>query len=55
LGAVSDKYGEKFPLGYFNHGEKITTQSSQNMLADYCWKLTEEVTNEWVNGKKFYT
>jgi hypothetical protein len=53
LGAVSDEQGE-----IFHNGEKICRggtrqrererererESSQNMFADYCWNLTEEVS-----------
>jgi hypothetical protein len=44
LGAASDEHGERFHQNIYNMEEKYARKSSQNLLADYCWNLTEEVS-----------
>jgi hypothetical protein len=43
-GTVSDKYGERFHQDISTMEKRYVGKSSQNRLADYCWKLTEEVS-----------
>jgi hypothetical protein len=44
LGAVSDKHGESFHQDISTMEEMYAGKLSQNMLDDYCWNLTEEVS-----------
>jgi hypothetical protein len=44
LGTVSDEHWEKFHQDVSNMGQRYVGKSSQNMLADYCWNLTEEMS-----------
>jgi hypothetical protein len=44
LGAISDEYGESFHQNISTTEERYAGKSSQNMLADYCWNLTEVVS-----------
>jgi hypothetical protein len=44
LGAVSDEREERFHQNISATEEKYAQKSSQNMLADYCWNLTEAVS-----------
>jgi CRISPR/Cas system-associated endonuclease/helicase Cas3 len=50
LGAVGDEHGERFHQDISTMQKLYAGKWSQNMLADYCWKLGEEfllpVTNE---------
>jgi len=43
LWAVSDKHGGSFCQDISIMEKRCAGKSSQNMLADYCWNLTEEV------------
>jgi hypothetical protein len=40
-GAASEEHGEKFHQDISNMEKRNAGESSQNMLADYCWNLTE--------------
>jgi len=57
MGAVSDGQGEGFQQ-YISTMERYAGQSSQNMLADYCWNFIEELSiasyKEMSYRKKLY-
>jgi hypothetical protein len=44
LCAVSDKHGDSLRQDISTMEKRYAGHSSQNMLADYCWNLTEEAT-----------
>ena len=44
LGAVSDEHWEWFHLDISTMEKWYAGKSSQNMLVDYCWNLTEQVS-----------
>ena len=44
LCAVSDEHGKSFRQDISNMEERYSGQSSQTRLADYCWKLTEDLS-----------
>jgi len=43
-GAVSEEHGEKFHQDISTMEKRNAGNLSQNMLADYCWNLTETVS-----------
>jgi len=44
LGAVSNEHVERFHQDFSTMEKRYVGKSSQNMLADYCWNLSEEVS-----------
>jgi len=44
LGAVSDKHGERFHQATSTMDKRYAGKSSENMLAYYCWNLTEQMS-----------
>jgi len=44
LGAVGDEHVERFHQDFSTMEKRYVGKSSQNMLADYCWNLNEEVS-----------
>ena len=44
LGKVTDEHGEGLHQDISTMEKRYAGKSSQNMLADYCWNLTEEVS-----------
>ena len=44
LGAVSDEHGKSFHQDISTTEKRYSKEWSQNMLADCCWNLTEEVS-----------
>jgi hypothetical protein len=44
LGVVSDKHGARFHPDISTMEKRYAGMSSQNMLVDYCWNLSEEVS-----------
>jgi hypothetical protein len=44
LGAVSNKHGERFHQDISTMEKRYAGKSLQNMLADCCWDLIEEVS-----------
>jgi hypothetical protein len=43
LGAVSDKYGERFHQDIYNMEKRYQGNWSLSMLPDYCWTLKRDV------------
>jgi hypothetical protein len=43
LGIVSDEHGERFHPDISTMEKGYAGKSSQNMLVDYCWNLSEEL------------
>jgi hypothetical protein len=46
LGAVSDEHGEKFHQDISTMEKRCAGKWSQKVLADCCWKLSEEVSTD---------
>jgi hypothetical protein len=44
VGTVSDEHGERLHQDISTMEKRYAGKSSQNMLADYCWNLTAEVS-----------
>jgi len=44
LGTVNDKHGEWFQQDISTMEKRYARKSSQNMCAEYFWKLSEEVS-----------
>jgi hypothetical protein len=44
LGTVSDEQWERFHQAISTMEKRYAGKSSENMLAYYCWKLTEEMS-----------
>jgi hypothetical protein len=43
-GAVNNEHAERFHQDFSTMEKRYVRKSSQNMLADYCWNLNEEVS-----------
>jgi len=58
MGTVSDEQEEEFKQYISTMEKRYAGQSSQNMLADYCWNFIEEVSiasyKEMSYRKKLY-
>ena len=54
LGAVSDEHGERFHQDIAQMEKRYSGKWNENMLADYCWTLQRETSEESYKRKKTY-